>query len=84
MPQDLPYGSSYDFSQIAKEGFIKEKHYCPLTEKDSSAIAQKDTSFDLLEAGEEIDSKVKFKTIDKGVTASIIIPETLLQSIIFQ
>ena len=74
MPQDLLYGSPYDFSQIAKNGFIKEKHYFPFTEKDFSAIADKDASFDLLEAREKINSKVKLKPIDKDITASIIIP----------
>jgi GT2 family glycosyltransferase/cytochrome c-type biogenesis protein CcmH/NrfG/SAM-dependent methyltransferase len=35
IPQDQPYGVSYDLSEIVKRGFNRSEHYCPFSEKET-------------------------------------------------
>ena len=34
IPADVAYGASYDMGAVVKNGFIPEKHYCPLSDKE--------------------------------------------------
>jgi glycosyltransferase involved in cell wall biosynthesis/MoaA/NifB/PqqE/SkfB family radical SAM enzyme len=44
IPKDLPYGSYYDFTNFAKDGFIYSKHYSPLKEKSDLQVAKEQTT----------------------------------------
>jgi glycosyltransferase involved in cell wall biosynthesis/MoaA/NifB/PqqE/SkfB family radical SAM enzyme len=34
IPSDVAYGASYDMGAVVRNGFIPEKHYCPLSDKE--------------------------------------------------
>jgi len=34
IPADVAYGASYDMGAVVRNGFIPEKHYCPLSDKE--------------------------------------------------
>jgi len=36
IPADVAYGASYDMAKVVKNGFIPEKHYCPLSGEESA------------------------------------------------
>jgi len=61
LPTDLQLGSNYNWAQILKKGFVREKHYCPINQGNSMAIGQKAVAPLLTEAEplEEIYQKVQ-------------------------
>lgn len=42
LPVELPYGSGFDVPELMKEGFIPEKHFCPLIKSNSAETDQID------------------------------------------
>ncbi|MGP8321261.1 MAG: glycosyltransferase, partial [Methanosarcinaceae archaeon] len=67
LPTDLPLGSNYNLAQILKEGFVREKHFCPLDQGYSLETGPKDVSSILPDAVslKEVYQKVQ-RLVDDG------------------
>jgi len=79
IPSDVAYGASYDMGAVVRNGFIPEKHYCPLSDKEYispySNKEQEDT-----DAAHKMYQNAQM-LVEKGMdNAAIIALEKLLES----
>ena len=51
LPLDLQLGAKYDWAQILKKGFVRDKHYCLFTEENSMEVGQKAVSAPVADVG---------------------------------